>query len=162
MSSPSASHPAKTKTETAPPLVQPSYELRVLIRDYFELLDGSDAGTNQEAIDQNFRVLLRQMRAEHIPFHSEIEARWIARWIYTGVPVERGKRTVIMFARTPAHLRYSEYDPIRHGVSELTSVPFADSEDERNNAVRSIPVLVTIEPLYDYEGFKQSGNGWNG
>ena len=130
--------------------IQPSKDLRSRIKHYFEKIDqaaGRDAGAEAPLPDE----LLGMMRAEHIPFRSPQEARWIARWIYTGVPLDEGRHKTIMFARTPDNYHFSEYDPIRNGVYELTSTPFADEQDERNNAVRRIPVLVTVEPLYDFE-----------
>lgn len=134
-------------SETTPAL-QPSAGLRGLVRQYFELMDKREQepppspGLNE--------LILNAMQAERIPFNSEQEARWIARWLASGEPVKRGKRRSIMFARIPDHRHVSDYDPIRDGVGELTNVPFVDHADERLNAERRIPVLVTIEPLYDY------------
>jgi hypothetical protein len=34
----------------------------------------------------------------------------------------------------------------------LKLVPFADAAEERANAARYIPVVVTVEPLHDYRG----------
>lgn len=132
--------------------VQPSSRLRGLVRRYFEVLDNQERPANVPPVRGVQEALLNAMQEEHIPFNSGQQARWIARWLDAGEPVDHGKQTTIMFARTPDHYRVGEYDPIRDGVRELTATPFSDEEDERANAARLVPVLVTVEPLRDYHG----------
>lgn len=139
---------AANQTSKAAPVIQPSAGLRGLVRQYFEVLDKQ--GQEPAACPALNELILNAMRAERIPFNSEQEARGIARWLASGEPVKNGKRRTIMFAHIPEHRHVSEYDPIRDGVGELTNVPFVDHEDERLNAGRRIPVLVTVEPLADY------------
>jgi hypothetical protein len=135
-------------TPDATPIVQPSAGLRGLVRQYFEVLDKrSHEPAASPALNE---LILNAMQAEGIPFNSEQEARGIARWLASGEPVKRGKQRQIMFAHIPEHRHITEYDPIRDGVGELTNAPFVDSDDERLNAGRRIPVMVTVEPLADY------------
>jgi hypothetical protein len=134
------------------PAIQPSRELRSLVRCYFEIMDSGEGVQNPEAAQRVQDALLAAMQAERIPFNSPQEGLWIARWLYSGEPIRRGRQKTIMFARTPPHYHESEYDPIRDGVRELTALPFVDAEDERRNSARRIPVVVTVEPLHDYHG----------
>lgn len=139
--------------------VRPSSRLRGLVRRYFEVLDNQERTSNLPPARGVQEALLNAMQEEHIPFNSGEQARWIARWLDAGEPVDHGKQTTIMFARTPSHYRVGEYDPIRDGVRELTATPFVNDEDERANAARLVPVLVTVEPLRDYGGATYARHG---
>ncbi len=145
-------HQTTEKAHFAVSSLRPSAELRGLVDQYLELVDAPGSNYQPEQIEWIRQALLDAMERERIPFNSEAEARWVARWLQQGVPIAEGKHTRIMFARMPEHYDVTEYDPIRHGVHELKGVPFADQSDERANAARFIPVLVTVEPLHDYRG----------
>lgn len=142
----SASNPANPA-----PRIRPSAELRSEIRSYLDLIDSLDGQTQDEVYLRIHQALMQSLEQGQIPFNSPKQARWIARWIHSGEPVAQGKRTTIMFARKPSQLHVSEYDPICNGVRELVSEPFANVEEERVNAQRFVPVLVTIEPLHPYQ-----------
>ena len=146
-------------TGGARPTIQPSSKLRNLVRRYFEVLDNQERPANVPPVRGVQDALMNAMQEEHIPFNSGEQARWIARWLDAGEPVHHGKQTTIMFARTPSHYRLGEYDPIRDGVQDLTATPFVDEEDERANAARLVPVLVTVEPLRDYHGATYARRG---
>ncbi len=146
-----------------PRQVRPSTMLRELARRYLRMVDRAEA-TGENNADENgmpFKVhhdLMEAMEQEGIPFNSGTQARWIARWLNSGVPLADGKLTTIMFAKRPEYRKESEYDPICNGVRELYKTPFTDLEDEQKNAARFIPVLVTVEPLRDYAGATYNRN----
>lgn len=119
---------------------------------YLEIVDSGDESRQGAERTRAHEALMDEMEAERIPFNARWEARWIARWLLSGTTVRAGKNTTIMFAQVPARFDSQEYDPVRDGVLELTISPFQDEEDERKRAMRFVPVLVTIEPLHDYEG----------
>lgn len=132
--------------------VQPSVRLVNLAQHYLEIVDSGDETRQGEERTRAHEALMDAMEAERIPFNARWEARWIARWLLSGEQVSDGKQTTIMFAKTPVRYDKGEYDPVRDGVVELSSFPFQNEDDERKRAERFIPVLVTIEPLHDYEG----------
>lgn len=134
--------------QDAPRAIRPSAKLRTLIRCYFEMVDSESTDADKTTIARFGELVLDTMRSEHVPFHTAQEGLWIARWLYAGTPVNSGKKTKIMFARTPDHSHPGEYDPIRDEIHELTSLPFASLEEERTHSARRIPVLVTVEPLH--------------
>lgn len=134
------------------PTIKPSAKLLELARSYLEIVDSGDETRQGDERTQAHEALMDAMQAERIPFNARWEARWIARWLLTGTSVSADKHTTIMFAQIPTRYDASEYDPVRDGVLELTSFPFRDENDERKHATRYVPVLVTIEPLHDYEG----------
>lgn len=131
--------------------IRPSKELRNLVRCYLTVVDNLNEQEHREVSERLQRAMMDSLRAEHIPFETPEQARWIARWIHSGEPVTQGKQTTIMFARTPENRHPGEYDPISDGVSELVSEPFSNEADERANADRFTPVVVTIEPLHEYK-----------
>ena len=132
--------------------LHPSTKLFELARRYLEIVDSGDETRQGEERTQAHEALMDAMEAERIPFNARWEARWIARWLLSSAPVSDGKHTTIMFAKTPARYDTGEYDPVRDGVLELTTFPFRDEDDERKHNERFVPVLVTVEPLHDYQG----------
>lgn len=140
-----------TVVETLPAF-EPSANMLELARRYLEIVDSGDETRQGKERTQAHEALMDAMQAERIPFNARWEARWIARWLLSGVPVSDGKHTTIMFAKIPARYDTGEYDPVRDGPLELTSFPFRNEDDERANAERFIPVVVTVEALRDYKG----------
>lgn len=134
------------------PTIKPSAKLLELARSYLEIVDSGDETRQGDERTQAHEALMDAMQAERIPFNARWEARWIARWLLSGASLSTGKHTTIMFAQIPARYAKGEYDPVRDGVLELTSFPFPNEDDERKRGGRYVPVLVTIEPLHDYEG----------
>jgi len=130
----------------------PSPKLLGLARQYLEIVDSGDPSRQGEERTHAHEALMDAMEAERIPFNARWEARWIARWLLSGRVVASGKNTTIMFAQVPVRYNAQTYDPVKDGVLELTISPFQDEDDERKRAMRFVPVLVTIEPLHDYEG----------
>lgn len=142
---------AMTVVETVPTL-EPSARVLELARHYLEIVDSGDETRQGEERTQAHEALMDAMEAERIPFNARWEARWIARWLLSGARAGDGKHTTIMFAKIPARYDTGEYDPVRDGVLELSRFPFQNEDDERKRAQRFVPVIVTIEPLRDYEG----------
>jgi len=143
---------AGTPLVDSAPTLEPSARLLELARRYLEIVDSGDETRQGEERTQAHEALMDAMEAERIPFNARWEARWIARWLLSGAQVSDGKHTTIMFAKIPARYDTGEYDPVRDGVLELTRFPFKDEADERVRTMRFVPVLVTVEPLRDYEG----------
>jgi hypothetical protein len=111
----SKNQPTEYARATAPSL-RPSAELRDLVDKFFQFTDAPEANSQPILTEWIRQALLDAMERERIPFNSENEARWVARWLQHGVPVSEGKHTRLMFARMPEHYDVTEYDPIRHGV----------------------------------------------
>lgn len=147
-------HSENSSIKDAPDGLPPgsSPELLELARAYLEIVDSGDSSRQGDERTRAHEALMDAMEAERIPFNARWEARWIARWLLLATSAGTGKNTTIMFARVPMRFDANEYEPIRDGVLELTISPFQDEEDERKRSMRYVPVLVTIEPLHDYEG----------
>lgn len=149
---------AGTPLVESAPTLEPSARLLELARRYLEIVDSGVETRQGEERTLAHEALMDAMEAERIPFNARWEARWIARWLLSGTRVSNGKHTTIMFARIPARYDTREYDPVRDGVLELTSFPFRDEDDERKHTERFVPVLVTVEPLHEYEGASYERN----
>jgi len=132
--------------------LHPSKELLARAREYLAIVDSGDRTRQGEERTLAHEALMDAMKDEHIPFNARWEARWIARWLVSGGFASDGKYMTIMFAQAPARYGDGEYDPVRDGVLNLTSVPFRNEDEERKNSARYVPVLVTVEPLRDYDG----------
>ena len=141
--------PAVPETEQT---LRPSETLLERAREYLAIVDGGDTSRQGQERTLAHEALMDALKAEHIPFNARWEARWIARWLVSGSFTTNGKFMTIMFAQAPARYADGEYDPVRDGVLNLTCFPFLDEEEERKHFPRYVPVLVTVEPLHDYEG----------
>ncbi len=149
--SPSAATAGTTANPESIPPIQPSKKLLVLAQNYLEIVDSGDEARQRDERTEAHEALMDAMQAEGIPFNARWEARWIGRWLLSANSVGAGKHTTIMFAQVPRRYDAGEYDPIRDGVLQLTSTPFANESEERQNALRYIPVVVTIEPLHNFD-----------
>jgi len=132
--------------------IQPSPKLLELARMYVEIVDSGNSARQGAERTAAHEALMDAMLEERIPFNARWEARWIARWLLSKPSITNGKKTTIMFAKKPARYEPSDYDPVRDGVLELTLSPYSSETDERAHAQDYIPVLVTVEPLRDYDG----------
>lgn len=146
-----ATEPKVTISQTAS-TVESNSELLEAARRYLEIVDSGDETRQGDERTQAHEALMDAMEKARIPFNARWEARWIARWVLADTVVSNGKHTTVMFAKVSARYNPGEYDPVRDGVLELTNFPFRDEAEERANAMRYVPVLVTVEALHDYEG----------
>lgn len=132
--------------------IQASESLLQRAREYLAIVDSGDPTRQGEERTAAHEALMDAMQAERIPFNARWEARWVARWLVSGGFVYAGKYMTIMFAQAPARYEDGEYDPVRDGVLNLTCFPYRTEDEERKNFARYVPVLVTVEPLRDYDG----------